>query len=83
MKARILFTALFISGLLLVSRGGYASDSDGDTWEDEYDNCVTMANPEQADNDVDEIGDVCDPDDDNDGVIDTLDLYPTDSSRFM
>jgi len=53
------------------------ADTDGDTVPDDYagliDNCPDDANPDQADNDDDDIGDVCDPDDDNDGVLDVND----------
>ena len=34
------------------------------------DNCPMTANTDQADNDDDATGDLCDPDDDNDGVLD-------------
>nr|WP_320055142.1 thrombospondin type 3 repeat-containing protein [Neolewinella litorea] len=37
------------------------------------DNCIFASNSDQADNDADGEGDVCDPDDDNDGVLDVND----------
>jgi hypothetical protein len=46
------------------------SDSDGDGLTDDQDNCPNMYNPNQANNDDDGMGDVCDSDDDNDGMPD-------------
>ncbi|MCI5221429.1 MAG: DUF4215 domain-containing protein [Candidatus Electrothrix sp. AR4] len=45
-------------------------DFDGDGVPNNLDNCTDVANVDQADNDGDEMGDACDPDDDNDGIAD-------------
>ena len=42
-------------------------DSEGDGVGNVCDNCPDARNPQQENNDDDRDGDVCDPDDDNDG----------------
>jgi hypothetical protein len=45
-------------------------DTDGDGIGDAIDNCGLISNSDQADFDVDQKGDTCDLDDDNDGFTD-------------
>jgi hypothetical protein len=49
------------------------TDSDADGVSDGLDNGPLTANPSQANNDGDALGNACDGDDDNDGVADTSD----------
>ncbi|NNF59844.1 MAG: tandem-95 repeat protein [Gammaproteobacteria bacterium] len=59
-------------------------DTDADLVADYDDNCPNDANADQEDFDLDELGDTCDPDDDNDGVGDIAEvangLDPRDAS---
>ncbi len=48
-------------------------DADADGIPDATDNCISTANPDQTDTDLDGQGDACDPDNDNDGVPDATD----------
>jgi hypothetical protein len=57
------------------------ADGDGDGDGDNSDNCPADANPGQANNDADSLGDACDPDDDNDGVDDVNDTFPFDPTE--
>ncbi len=49
-------------------------DSDGDGIPNDLDNCVLVANADQRDTHGDGIGNVCDPDLNNDGTVNFLDL---------
>ena len=60
-----------ISEIKLVS-----SDVDKDKISDRNDNCPKIKNENQADFDQDSIGNTCDTDDDNDGIVDTEDPVP-------
>ncbi|HZN02582.1 MAG TPA: PA domain-containing protein [Candidatus Polarisedimenticolia bacterium] len=66
--------------LALMRDIGWFPDADVEGIADADDNCPDIANADQADNDLDNLGDVCDPDDDNDGVDDDADNCPIDSN---
>ncbi|QIZ85792.1 hypothetical protein HF888_07260 [Bermanella marisrubri] len=56
---------------------------DADGIPDQTDNCLNIANPDQADLDGNGQGDVCDSDIDGDGVANDSDLFPRDSSETI
>jgi FG-GAP repeat/Thrombospondin type 3 repeat/Bacterial TSP3 repeat len=58
------------------------SDVDGDGVMLAIDNCRDLGNPDQADADTDNIGDLCDSDNDNDGVDDVDDPFPLDGTEW-
>lgn len=60
------------------------NDADSDGFADIRDNCEDIPNADQLDTDGDGSGDVCDDNDDDDGLIDSIDLCPlTPSGRFV
>ena len=56
------------------SASAQSADTDGDGIIDDRDNCVQVYNPNQHDDDQDLYGDVCDPDLNNDGAVDSSDI---------
>lgn len=66
----VLLTAIVAS---LVASPALAADLDGDSVRDIRDNCVAVANPDQLDSDADGLGNACDFDYNNDGVVDGAD----------
>ena len=63
-----------INGSFTLDNGVATIDSDGDGTPDDIDNCIAESNVSQADFDIDGMGDVCDPDDDNDNLSDVEEL---------
>ncbi|MCJ8305771.1 MAG: thrombospondin type 3 repeat-containing protein [Nitrosopumilus sp.] len=60
----------------------FFNDADADGVINSFDNCPNIVNPTQSDFDSDKIGDDCDIDDDNDGVVDAIDAFDTDPSEW-
>jgi hypothetical protein len=60
------FAFLFVVG---TSGAGVDADSDGDTVQDNMDNCVATSNVSQIDSDQDGYGNACDADFNQDGTV--------------
>ena len=84
MKHKNLLLMCTIIGLMLFFLGGSPgiaiANGDFDGIPDYRDNCPTVWNHDQLDTDGDGEGDACDPDDDNDEVLDTNDNCPLQSN---
>lgn len=65
-----LLSALLLGAIPVVYAAPVGNDKDGDGFANNVDNCPNDYNPDQLDTDTDGKGNVCDPDDDNDGVTD-------------
>ncbi len=63
-----------------VSSLSETNDDDGDGIINSQDNCRHISNPGQEDLDMDGLGDLCDLDQDGDGIDDNYDSHPRDSS---
>ena len=76
----ILLVSLFIVGSALSATAGTVADGDGDFIPNVFDNCFMAANGpgagtnDQVDTDGDALGNACDPDYDQDSLVDTTDF---------
>jgi hypothetical protein len=68
MKWILLVASLAICALLVPAISS-AQDSDGDGIGDHLDNCLDVVNPAQDDSDLDDCGNLCDADYDNNGIV--------------
>jgi hypothetical protein len=57
------------------------TDTDGDGIGDNGDNCPAIVNTDQLNTDNDQLGNICDDDDDGDGVNDAEDIFPLDATE--
>jgi hypothetical protein len=62
------------TGTLTLTREVIAADADSDGVTDDADNCTEVANPDQRDTNGDLFGNACDPDLDNNGIVNAIDL---------
>ncbi|MFK7898570.1 MAG: S8 family serine peptidase [Myxococcota bacterium] len=72
--AQLLATWLLMTLVFTGVARAQGTDTDFDGIPDSADNCVLVPNQGQHDDDQDLYGDVCDPDLNNDGLVDALDI---------
>lgn len=74
--ARAAIASMIILGFnpMLVSNATAVTDSDGDGVVDSIDNCILIVNPLRRDTDSDGLGNFCDPDFDNNMIVNAADL---------
>ena len=66
----LLVSLLSIGVATTAFAGPGLGDTDGDGWDDVFDNCMTSSNASQLDVDGDGCGNICDGDYDNDADVD-------------
>ena len=87
MKQTVKLLAVAIS-VLIISIVGFGTlsssyvDADADGVSNSNDNCPTISNPTQSNFDGDQLGNECDPDDDNDKVLDEADAFDADPTEW-
>ncbi|MFT7622442.1 MAG: hypothetical protein ACI9WU_001615 [Myxococcota bacterium] len=59
------------------------NDNDNDGVPNAFDNCPLAFNPAQNNSDGDQLGDVCDTNDDNDATLDDLDCQPKNPNVYI
>jgi len=81
--AYIVLIAIIIFSLVYFYSGiNFSADADLDDIPNWDDNCPNISNPLQEDYDKDSLGDICDPDDDNDKVVDAVDVFDNDPNEW-
>jgi len=78
----VIFAILISISFLAWSNVKTFADMDQDGVMDAFDNCANYPNKDQWDFDSDSLGDECDPDDDNDGVLDVDDVFDENPSEW-
>lgn len=73
---------IFVISIISFTAFSSDSDFDDDGRIDFLDNCPKISNPSQIDLDGDKFGNLCDPDDDNDEIIDEIDAFDSNPSEW-